>query len=162
MPRGSPSSGGSPSPSSPPSSPSPAPRCSLSHCIVKMFQKSFKSLAFAKHLLDHRILSMVNENEENYSTRLDDEVARQANEFPGDLESFPPHHHHHHHHHPTNTIGSSWPSMAIGSSTEGAGGLLGTSTCPNNSPLIGGGATPTLPRAADSPSLGSSVNTRSD
>merc|ERR550532_3114900 len=45
---------------------------------------------------------------------------------------------------------------------EGAGGLLGGSTCPNSSPMIGGvmGGTPTLPRAAGSPSLGSSVNTR--
>ena len=92
----------------------------------------------------------------SYSTRLDDELAGRGKEFPGDLESFPPHHHH-----PANPIGSSWPSMAIGS-MEGAGGLLGGSTCPNSSPMIGGvmGGTPALARAAGSPSLGSSVNTR--
>ena len=85
----------------------------------------------------------------NHSIRLDNELAGQAQELHGDLDP----------HHPTNPIGSSWPSMAIGP-METTGGPLRSSTCPNNSnnsifpsnsPLMAGGdqgGNPALPRAA--------------
>ena len=85
----------------------------------------------------------------NHSIRLDNELAGRAKELHGDLDP----------HHPTNPIGSSWPSMAIGP-METTGGPLRSSTCPNNSnnsifpsnsPLMAGGdqgGNPALPRAA--------------
>ena len=85
----------------------------------------------------------------NHSIRLDNELAGRAQELHGDLDP----------HHPTNPIGSSWPSMAIGP-METTGGPLRSSTCPNNSnnsifpsnsPLMAGGdqgGNPALPRAA--------------
>ena len=85
----------------------------------------------------------------NHSIRLDNELAGRAKELHGDLDR----------HHPTNPIGSSWPSMAIGP-METTGGPLRSSTCPNNSnnsifptnsPLMAGedqGGNPALPRAA--------------
>ena len=85
----------------------------------------------------------------NHFIRLDNELAGRAKELHGDLDP----------HHPTNPIGSSWPSMAIGP-METTGGPLRSSTCPNNSnnsifptnsPLMAGGdqgGNPTLPRAA--------------
>ena len=86
----------------------------------------------------------------NHSIRLDNELAGRAKELHGDLDP----------HHPTNPIGSSWPSMAIGP-METTGGPLRSSTCPNNSnnsifptnsPLMAGGDQGQPRAASGSPS----------